>query len=138
MMGEWHRVVIIWIATLTGYCLGGENYNALIILLVLIVIDFVTGVIASYKINNAIRSAKLPATAIKTVVYFSIIVTSRLTGNVLDLPSIEKLIIMFYVATEAYSIIENAHLLGIPIPQMFQDAIKRSIEKKTKKEKVTI
>lgn len=128
------KQLVIYIGTLNAYLFGAQNTSIIYILLVLIFIDLATGVLAAVKLNIPVKSNKLASTAYKLVIYFSLIATAKLCGESLGFEKIEKLVIAFYIAVEAYSIIENADKLGVPIPELFRKAIKGRIEKDTDKD----
>lgn len=128
---SWLKQVIIWVGTITGFLLGHDNINILWILLLLIMIDWVTGILAAIKNEVPVQSRRLASTAYKFIVYFSLIVTAKLCGDALGFDKIEKLVIVFYVAVEAYSIVENAEKLGVPIPELFRKAIKGKIDEQS-------
>ena len=119
---------VLWLGTITGYLLGSDNYDLLLVMMILIVIDWVTGIGAAFKKGVPIRSFKLRKTSIKILVYLGLIITAQLCGTRLGLNDVDKLLIAFYIATEAYSIIENADKIGVPVPTLFKAAIKGRLE----------
>jgi toxin secretion/phage lysis holin len=125
---SWVKQIIIWIGGITGYLLGRDNESILWVLLLLIVIDWLTGILAAMKRKASVRSRRMASSVYKIVIYFSLIITAKLCGGALGFDKIEKLVIAFYIAIEAYSIIENAEKLGVPVPEMFRKAIKGRME----------
>lgn len=95
------------------------NAEALTALLVLIVIDFITGIYSQYQIGAKIESRKALRSAIKTAVYFSLISAGYMTEKTLIdyLHIIDETIIAFLAVTELISILENIAKLGYAIPK---------------------
>lgn len=125
---NYFKQISLWLVSLTGYLLGENNYSLLQVLLVFIFVDWVTGIIAAYQNGISIKSSKLPRSGVKLIVYFFLISIAHLFGEVFQLPNIEKLLIAYYIATEALSIAENADKLGFPLPTWLQKAIKGKME----------
>ncbi len=117
------KQIILWVGAITGYLLGSDSYELLIILLVMIVIDWVTGIRAAFKSGEKIKSSVIGRTAEKIIGYFALIIVAKLFGTMAHMEGLQKLVIAFYIAKEAYSIVENAKKMGIPVPAVFEKAI---------------
>jgi toxin secretion/phage lysis holin len=93
------------------------------VLLVFVVLDYVSGVIAS-GIEGKLSSAIGMKGIAKKVFIFLIVAAAHLAdcaignGNV-----IRDAVICFYCANEMLSIIENAGRAGVPIPDMIKQAV---------------
>ena len=124
---------VLWVGALTGYLLGKDNYDLLLVMLTLIILDWITGIGAAIKNGQPVQSLKIWKTAVKIMVYLSLIITAQLCGARLGLNDVDKLLIAFYIATEAYSIIENADKMGFPVPALFKAAIKGKLEESENK-----
>ncbi len=126
-MKEVIDVVFSFIATLFIYILGGFDV-ALISLLTVIVIDYITGILKASKKRNL--SSKIGYEGIKKkigilcLVALSVVV-DRITG---ESGVIRTVIIYYFVANEGLSIIENLAEIGIVIPNVL---IKRLEQIKT-------
>lgn len=87
----------------------------LIALIVLIVADLVTGLIAAIKRKQRITSAKLSRTVTKTLVYlFSIILTKLVSNYVImsdDVP-LTSMLSSFIILTELQSVFENLNKIS--------------------------
>ncbi len=125
---NYFKQLTLCIGSLTTYLLGETNFDLLKVLLVFMLIDWITGIISAYQNGIGIKSSKLPRSGVKLIVYFSLISITHLFGGVFQLPSLEKLLIAYYIATEALSIAENADKLGFPLPDWLQKAIKGKAE----------
>jgi len=96
--------------------LGGMD-TMLEVILALLVIDYLTGVLVAIydkKVSSSIGYKGI----IKKVVMLLLISMSYYLSMVIDnqVP-IRELVIMFFIANEGISILENASNLGLPIPE---------------------
>lgn len=116
--------VISVILTTTIYYLGGLDI-ALKSLLIMIIIDYLTGVLSAIynkKVNSKIGFKGI----IKKVSYLFIIVLSVIIDNVLgQTGTIRTLVIYFFVANDGISILENVAEMGIPLPQKLIDTLEQ-------------
>ena len=92
--------------------------DALIAIIVLIVIDFITG-FASAKISGEeIKSAKVFRSAIKLVIYFMMISAAHMVELASGILSIaDDTVIAFLAVTELISLIENIGKMGFAVPK---------------------
>jgi len=94
-------------------------HTSYIILLLLIILDTVTGISTAIKYKR-FSSTGLRKAAKKIVTYTLCIITVKLLETILNplLPTtmLSQIIIAFLAITESVSIIENLTLLGVPIP----------------------
>lgn len=98
---------------------GVQNYELLGLLGVLVVIDMVTGIMASFKLGHPISSRRALKTATKSVVYLLFFSAAYITGSIV--PPMEALIVngvlSFLAITEFLSVIENVAKMGYAIPK---------------------
>lgn len=114
---------------LISSALGGVD-AALQLLLICMVIDYVTGVIlacvfhASAKTDSGGYSSAIGFRGIarKCMILLMILIASRL-DMVLGVNAIRDAVCFAYIANEIASIIENAGLMGIPIPGVIENAV---------------
>ncbi len=85
-------------------------------LLIMMVLDYITGVLKGYKEKN-VNSRRAYKELSKKVVILRIIVAATQMDIILQGVGIRTLVLMFYVATEFLSILENAAIFGVPIPE---------------------
>lgn len=99
--------------------------QAMTALFFLIIVDFIFGIIASYKSGIEIKSAKILRTALKTAVYFTMISAAFLaeTAGMSFLP-LDETVIAFLAATELVSLIENTANMGFAIPKKLLNKLK--------------
>lgn len=116
------RMVSTALGAIVGYLYGGWTamLNAL---LILVVIDFLTGWAAAW-INGELRSMKGYIGIAKKVGIFLFVTVAHVIDGVLgDMHFLRDAVIFFYIANELLSIIENAGKMGIPMPPAFINAV---------------
>lgn len=122
-------LALIWTGWLSVvlYLIGG--FDILIkALLIMMVLDYITGVLKGYKEKN-VNSRRAYKGLSKKVVILGIIVAATQMDIILQGVGIRTLVLMFYVATEFLSILENAAILGIPIPEKLKVALEQCKDK---------
>lgn len=116
--------IISVILTTTIYLLGGFDI-ALKSLLIIIIIDYVTGILSAIynkKLNSKIGFKGI----IKKFSYLFIIALSVIIDNVLgQTGTIRTLVIYFFVANDGLSILENVAKMNIPLPKKLIDALEQ-------------
>jgi toxin secretion/phage lysis holin len=105
-----------------GFLYGGWSI-LLGILLAFAVIDYVTGMMASYvegKLRSDIGFKRIP----KKVMIFVLVAVAHLVDRAVGTNDIFRdATIFFYLANELLSIIENAGRMGLPIPEQIKQAV---------------
>lgn len=134
-MKEFLSVLNAGLATTLVYIFGGLDV-ALQCLLVAIVIDYITGLIKSYK--NANLNSKvgikglLKKVGILCLVALTVVI-DKLTGNT---GYVRTMVIYYLVANEGLSILENLGEVGIIVPEFLKKRLEQLKETETsKKEK---
>lgn len=128
-------LAMIWTSwmSIALYLIGG--FDTLIkALLIMMVLDYITGVAKGFKNKNA-NSNRAYKGLRKKMIVLVIIVAATQMDMILQGMGIRTLVLMFYVATEFLSILENAAILGIPIPEKLKLALEQCRDKDIKKEK---
>lgn len=111
--------VITWI----GWLVGGFD-TMMITLLLFMVIDYLSGVMCG--ISNKKLSSEIGFKGIfKKVMIIMLVGVSNLLGLALGIEGLRYIIISFYLANEGISIIENASILGLPVPQKVKDVLEQ-------------
>lgn len=119
--------------SLVIYLIGG--YDILIkTLLVMMVIDYITGITKGYKNKNINSNIAYKGLRKKVMVLFIVVAATQM-DIILQGVGIRTLVLMFYVATEFLSILENAAILGIPIPEKLKVALEQCRDKQDIKTK---
>lgn len=135
MKEKWNmgRAIFALIGGWVGWFLGGLD-GLMYALIVFILMDYITGVIAA-AIKREL-SSEVGAKGIAKKVGELILVG---VGNVLDRQILQHgaamrtLVIFFYVANEGLSILENLGRIGVPYPKQLKDFLKKLKEDNNKK-----
>jgi toxin secretion/phage lysis holin len=126
------KFLTAWFVILGGFLLG--DFDGLMWALVtFIVLDYLTGVLAA--VSRKELSSKIGAKGIaKKLLIFVIIIIA----NVVDVQVIgenhvlRSITIMFYIANESISILENAGSLGVPIPKKILSVLEQLKDRQEK------
>lgn len=115
------------------YLIGGFD-SLFRTLLIMMILDYITGVAKGFKNKNA-NSNRAYKGLRKKMIVLVIIVAATQMDMILQGMGIRTLVLMFYVATEFLSILENAAILGIPIPEKLKVALEQCRDKQDIKTK---
>jgi len=124
-----------WICAALSFCFGSMD-GLLIALIALMAIDYITGVIKAGVNHDLCSGVGFKGVARKVLILALVAV-----GNLVDVHIIgdgslcRSLVIGFYIANEALSIIENAIGLGLPVPEKLVKIIRELKDKNDKDEK---
>ena len=103
------------ILSFIGKILGGFD-KLIIMLIIFMAMDYVTGIMKSI-INKRISSEIGFKGIFKKILILFMIAISHEIDSVFNYVGIRYLIITFYIVNEGISIVENASIIGLPIPQ---------------------
>ena len=114
---------------ITAFLFGG--FDALLITLTaLVVLDFLSGLLEA-TVHGKLSSAVGFKGIAKKAFIFLLVATAHLiqgvTGSILPL---RETIIIFFIANEALSLLENATRLGVPFPSKMKDILLQLKESK--------
>lgn len=105
-----------------GYLYGGWS-TLLGILLALVIIDYISGMMASFvegKLKSAIGFKRIP----KKIMIFALVAVAHLVDRAIGTNDLFRdATIFFYLANELLSIIENAGRIGLPVPEQIKQAV---------------
>ena len=108
------------IATVGGYIawfLGGFD-GILIALCIFALVDYMTGVIAAAMEKRLCSKIGFQGVAKKVLMFLMVGISAVLDMYVLGGTSpVREVVIVFYIANEGISVIENSARLGLPIPK---------------------
>ena len=94
------------------------------VLICLVVIDYITGISAAGYMHKL--SSKTGFMGIfKKICIMSAVALSHLLGVVMGIDYLRSLVIGFYVANEAISILENIALTGVPLPKKLIEVLEQ-------------
>lgn len=113
------------------FLFGIQDYKAMIALLVLVVIDFSTGITSTRYTGEPITSRRTFKTAVKTGVYCVLITSAHLTEAIVPgVTFIDEAMISFLALTELVSIMENIGKMGYSVPQRLLNTLKKERDDK--------
>lgn len=113
-----------------------EAWDALIIALVIFVVaDYITG-IAKAATQGKLSSAVGFKGLLKKVMIFVLVMVGTVVDKAIPAANhaIRSAVIMFYIANEGLSILENAGELGLPLPNALKNALEKIKEQTEDKE----
>ena len=108
-----------------GAVMGGFD-GFLYALIVFVVVDYLTGIMAAI-LNKRLSSEVGFHGIFKKVVIFALVAVGHIVDtHVIQIGSvIRTAVIFFYLSNEGISILENASLIGLPVPQKLKDVLEQ-------------
>lgn len=120
-----NKVLFSTIGGLIG-ALFGDVDGILYTLLLFIVADYVTGMMAAVVEKQLSSRIGFKGIFKKIVLLFLISIAHAVDRHVLKHGgAIRTMVIFFYLSNEGLSILENAVRIGLPIPEKLRDILKR-------------
>ena len=119
----WVKVILTALGTTFCYFIGGID-AMLITLLTFMVIDYITGVmcaIVKCKLSSSIGFAGI----CKKAFIILLVGAANLLGMALKIEGLRYIFISFYLANEGISIIENASVMGLPVPEKIKSILEQ-------------
>lgn len=116
-IGKVFSLFSAWICAALSFCFGRMD-GFLIALIVLMCFDYATGVIRAAVNHDLCSSVGFKGIARKVLILALVAVGNLIDVHIIGDGSICRSLVMgFYAANEALSIIENAIGLGLPVPK---------------------
>lgn len=109
------------IATVIANALGGWSLG-LQALVTLVIIDYITGVtvaIVEKKLSSEVGARGIA----RKVMIFALVYIAVLVDQITKTDLVKTVTIMFYIANEGISILENAGKIGVPYPQTLKNVL---------------
>lgn len=119
------KSILAAICTMFGFVFGDLN-GLMIALVALIVLDYISGVLAAVVEKKL--SSEVGAKGIAKKIFMLLIVA---VANIVDINVIgeghvlKSVTVVFYIANECISLIENAGRLGVPVPKKLLDVLEQ-------------
>lgn len=119
------KIILAAICSLCGFLFGNLD-GLMIALIALIVMDYISGVIAA--IVEKKLSSEVGAKGIAKKIFMLLIVA---IANIVDINVIgeghvlKSVTVIFYLANECISLIENGGRLGVPVPKKLLDVLEQ-------------
>lgn len=107
--------------TWLGWLVGGYD-TMMITLLLFMGGDYLSGIlcgIAKKKLSSEVGFVGI----FKKIMIILLVAGTNLLGQATGVEGLRYLVISFYLANEGISIIENASILGLPVPQKVKDVL---------------
>jgi len=122
------KMALSFIFTAFGLLVGVENYDILLCLGILILLDFLTGVMSSVRQGQSITSVRAVKTVTKSIVFLVFFAAANQTG--LIIPGMYEFITTgiasFLALTEFISVAENVAKMGYSIPRKLLNQISQT------------
>lgn len=108
-----------------GAVMGGFD-GSLYALIVFVVVDYLTGVMVAV-LNKNLSSEVGFHGIFKKVVIFALVAMGHIVDTyvIQNGSVIRTAVIFFYLSNEGISILENASVLGLPVPQKLKDVLEQ-------------
>lgn len=126
--------IVTWLKVAGGvacsvctYLFGGMD-AVFIALLILIALDYVSGVLVAV-VDNSLSSEIGFHGLVRKVAVLILVALAHMVGQAVGYPEVRSFVIGFYLANEGLSILENAGNLGVPLPQKLVDVLKQLKDK---------
>ena len=112
-----------------GFCFG-EMTGLFKALIFMMCIDYVTGWIKAIYLRELSSAAGFRGIAKKIMILCLVSICHIIDEHVIgDKSIIMSAALMFYIGNEGISILENAVLIGIPVPEVLKKALKQLTDK---------
>ena len=100
-----------------------SNVILIVILLVIVILDYITGLVDAY-INNNISSKTGYVGVLKKLSYFVIVIVSAVISYIIDIDII-SVTTLWLIVNDIISILENIKDIKVPIPEFLEKIIKK-------------
>ena len=132
----WNTIQLIFTAVggWLGWFLGGCD-GLLYALIVFVVIDYVTGVMAAAADHKLSSQIGFKGIFKKVLIFLLVGIGHILDTHVIGSGSVLRTaVIFFYLSNEGVSLIENAAHLGLPIPEKLKSVLEQLHDRAEKEE----
>jgi toxin secretion/phage lysis holin len=124
-MIEHIRLILAFVGGILGCIFGGFN-SLIYALTAFVAIDYITGVLLAIRDKKISSEVGYRGIVRKFLIFLIVSMGNIMDNYVLGTGStLRTLVIMFYLANEGISILENAGQLGLPIPKKLREAIEK-------------
>ena len=120
-MFNWISIVFSFIGGFFSYWLGGWDVLMKTIVF-LAVVDYITGLIRAVYLKELSSEIGFKGLLKKIVMFIVIAVAFVIQQMIGGTVPLREIVIMFYIANEAISLLENAAIF-VPIPDMLRDLL---------------
>lgn len=129
---DYLKFIIITLGTGFTWLFGAWD-TPLIVLVVFMVLDYITGLTRGY-INKELSSDVGLKGIVRKAMIFIVLIVAVMLDRLLNTGSwmFRTLVCYFYIANEGISLLENGAALGLPVPEKLKDALVQLREGKKK------
>ncbi|MEN0648924.1 phage holin family protein [Caldifermentibacillus hisashii] len=117
-----YKTITTAVGAIVGYIFG-EWSVLLQILLAFVIIDYVSGLLASGVEGKLSSKVGFKGIAKKLMIFVLVAVGHLVDKAIGDGSMIQNAIIFFYLGNELLSILENAGRTGLPVPEQVKNAV---------------
>ncbi len=119
--------VIQWIFASVGGCLGyffGGFDGFLYALLVFVLIDYITGIMVAVLEKKLSSEVGFRGIFKKVLIFCFVAIGQIIDTQLIGQGSVLRTaVIFFYISNEGISILENATIIGLPVPEKLKDVL---------------
>ncbi|MEA3320756.1 MAG: phage holin family protein [Bacillota bacterium] len=118
-----------FLGSIASFFYGGFS-SLLTFLILFVVVDYLTGVIAAF-VEKRLSSRESFKGIAQKIFIFALVTIAHVLDIILGTNLIKDVTILFYLVNEFISIMENAARMGVPIPNILKkviDAIKKKAD----------
>jgi toxin secretion/phage lysis holin len=106
-----------------GWLFGGLD-GFLYALIVFVIADYFTGVLAAGVQKKLSSNVGFTGIAKKLTIFILVAIANIIDTHIIKTGSAVKLsVVFFYISNEGISIIENAVIIGLPVPKKLKDVL---------------
>lgn len=113
----WWKIIMSFVLWIASFFFGDLYADALIATVMLMAIDFATGIVASYIEQKPITSRRAGNSVLKGTVYLSAISAAYFTDQAVPGSFVQSTMIAFVASTEFISVLENVGRMGFSTPK---------------------
>lgn len=124
-MNSIFKNILAAVCTLCGLLFGDKD-GLMIALVALIILDYLSGIIAAIAEKKLSSDAGAKGIAKKVFMLLIVAVANIVDINVIGEGHVLKAVtVVFYIANECISLIENAGRLGVPVPNKLLEVLEQ-------------
>lgn len=121
----WCKILFAEVGTILLYYIGGMD-KLIYTLIALVTADYITGVVSAVMHKELDSRVGYKGIFHKIIIFCLVGVANLLDRNILNSGEVLRTaVILYYIANEGVSIIENAGEIGIPIPKKLLDVLQQ-------------
>lgn len=114
-MDKLYNTIVVTAGAIVGYFLGGWD-GLLKALIIFIAADYVTGILAAIIKKKLSSEIGFEGICKKIFILIMVGVCNIIDETLIGQPMLRTAVIFFYISNEGISIVENAAVIGLPVP----------------------